>query len=155
VVESAARLLDDFETEGGWTVRTTAGTPGTLSFTDGAARRGKRVLRLEYDLGAAGGTRAVYAQTAKPLGRPLALRLWVRGDGQGAWLRVRLRDAKNATHLVDLARKVDWSDWREVRAAVPEGLAAPVTLDALYVVATDEETRPKGALLIDDLSVEP
>ena len=43
---------------------------------------------------------------SRVLGQPLALKLWVHGDGQGAWLRARIRDGKQNSHLLDLVRKV-------------------------------------------------
>jgi hypothetical protein len=156
-VEVAAGLstaLDDFETKSDWTVRLSPGATGTVRVAEGTARSGKRALRMDYDLSGSG-TRAVYALTNRDLGRPLALKAWVYGDGQGEWLRVRLKDGAGATHLLDAARNVDWNgEWREVRIPISEDLPSPITLDALYVVETDAAKHPKGAVLIDDLTVE-
>lgn len=156
-VEVAAGLstaLDDFETKSDWTVRLSSGATGMVRVAEGMARSGKRALRLDYDLSGSG-TRAVYALTNHDLGRPLALKAWVYGDGQGAWLRVRVKDRTGATHLLDAARNVDWNgEWRELRIPISEDFPSPITLDALYVVETDAAKHPKGALLIDDLTVE-
>lgn len=155
VAEGASNALDDFETRTDWTVRLTPGTIGSARVAEGPARSGKRALRLDYDFAAGSGTRAVYAQARRDLGQPLALKAWIYGDGQGSWVRVRLRDSAGGTHTLDLARRVDWDGaWREVRLPLSEDLPAPLTLDAIYVVEADTSRKPKGTLLIDDLNVE-
>lgn len=154
VAAGVSDALDDFETRSDWTARLSPGAVGTVRVAEGTARSGKRALRLDYDL-SGGGTRAVYALGTRDLGRPLALKAWVYGDGQGAWLRVRIRDKSGTTHLLDASRKVDWSGaWREVRVPVSEDLPAPITLEAFYVVETDAARKPRGTLLIDDLGVD-
>ncbi|MFN3650303.1 MAG: phosphodiester glycosidase family protein [Armatimonadota bacterium] len=155
VAVGAAKALDDFETDGAWKVQTAGGAQGSVQISAGKARSGSRALRLEYDLTTGTGTRAVYALASRPLGQPLAFKLWVFGDGLGTWLRARLRDAKGASHLVDIARNVDWKDtWRELRVPLSEDLPGPISLEAVYVVEPDDTRKPKGALLIDDLTVE-
>jgi len=154
VAEGVRAALDDFEDRADWAVRLTAGATGRAQVAEGPARSGKRALRLDYDLSAGGGTRAVYALAQRPLGRPFALKVWVRGDGQGAWLRARVRDGKGGAHLFDLARRVDWNDWREVRLPFSDDLPTPLTLEALYVVETDGAAKPRGTLFFDDLAIE-
>lgn len=155
VALGASNALDDFESSTDWTVRLTAGTAGAARVAPGPARSGRKSLRLEYDFNGGSGTRAVYAQARRDLGRPLALKAWVYGDGQGTWLRARIRDAAGAAHTLDLARSVDWKDtWRELRLPLSEDLPTPLTLEALYVVEADTSRKPKGALHIDDLTVE-
>jgi hypothetical protein len=156
VVESAAGALDDFENDSRWKLSVLpAETAGAVSVVTGPARSGKRALRLEYDFTSGTGTRAVYALGDRALGRPLALKLWAYGDGQGAWLRARLRDANGMAHTLDLARRVDWKgEWRELRAPVSEDIPGPITLEAIYVVEPDPSLKPKGAILVDDLGIE-
>jgi phosphodiester glycosidase len=155
VAEGAPRLLEDFETARDWKLQTTPGALGGVRIAEGTARSGKSALRLEYDFTAGSGTRAVYALGNRLLGRPLALKLWVYGDGQGAWLRLKLRDSTGTAHFLDVARKVDWKNsWRDFRIPISEDLPAPISLEAVYVVEPDPTLKPKGALLIDDLDVE-
>lgn len=156
VAETIARALDDFEGPGAWTLRVTPpGTPGRAAVMEGTARSGRRALRLEYDFSTGSGTRAVYAVGERALGKPFALKLWAYGDGQGAWLRARVKDAKGELHTLDLARKVDWAGtWRELRAPLSDDLPTPITLESIYVVEPDAAAHPKGAILIDDLSVD-
>lgn len=152
----AARALDDFETAEDWKLRRVPETiAGSVSIAAGKARSGKKALRLEYDFAGGMGTRAVYAQANRHLGNAVAMKLWVHGDGQGVWLRARVRDGKQTLHTLDLIRKVDWKDtWREVRLAFSDDLPTPLTLESIYVVETDTNLKPKGALLVDDLSVD-
>jgi len=149
--------IEDFERGGDWKLRVSpAGTPGSVSVAEGAARSGRRALRLEYDFGAGGGARAVYALCGRELPPARALRVWVYGDGQGAWLRARLRDGAGGSHTLDLARRVEWAgSWRELRAALPGGAPGPVLLESIYVVEPDPALRPRGVLLLDDLAWEP
>lgn len=155
VSEAANRALEDFESGGGWSVRLTPGTIGTARVAKGDARSGSHALRLEYDFSAGTGTRAVYAIGSRMLGAPFALKVWVYGDGQRAWLRARIRDAKGGTHTLDLARHVDWNgSWQELRAPISDDLPTPLTLESIYVVEPDTALKPKGALLIDDISVD-
>ncbi|HEU4752525.1 MAG TPA: phosphodiester glycosidase family protein, partial [Armatimonadota bacterium] len=115
VAEAAARALDDFETATDWKSSASGGAVGTISLAPGVSHSGKRALRLEYDFSQGSGTRALYALGSRNLGTPFALRAWVYGDGQGAWLRARVRDARGQSHVLDLARKVDWKEsWREL-----------------------------------------
>jgi len=78
------------------------------------AAAGAPLPALEYDFSAGQGTRAVYANTSLPLGQPMALRLWVRGDGGGAWLRARLRDAHGRAQIVDFT--ATWAGWTAGRS---------------------------------------
>jgi hypothetical protein len=120
-----------------------------------AARSGRRALALRYDFSSGSGTRALYATSSLPLGAATALTVWARGDGQGAWLRARVRDAAGTLHTLDLARRVDWQDeWRELRAPLPAGAPGPFVLEALYLTETDADRRPRGLVLLDDVGVE-
>jgi hypothetical protein len=151
-VGSRPAIIADFESAGPWTaVATPAGAAAAVSVVpDGRVGKG---LRLSYTLPAGARTRAAYARVSQLIGDPLSLSVDVRGDGQGARLRARIRDTRGQEALVDLAPSVDWSgDWRRVEGAIPQGLAAPLKLDALYVVETDATVARKGALVFDNLT---
>jgi hypothetical protein len=155
VVPRSAAILDDFEQLPGasWKLQTTPNATGAVTVAEGPARSGKRSLRIDYDFTSGVGTRAVYALTSQPLASG-TFRCWVHGDGQGAWLRARIRDGAGNPHVLDLARRVDWSAWRELRVEIPAALPAPLTLEAIYVVETEAERKPKGRLHIDDLALD-
>jgi hypothetical protein len=156
VTEATPRPLDDFEGTSVWAVVVSPPeTVGAVTVAEGTARSGKHALKLEYDFTGGTGTRTVSAVTKRTLRQPLALKLWAYGDGQGVSLRVRILDGKKEAHLLDLAPKVDWKgSWHELRAPISEDLPGPVTLDAILVSETDSARKPRGAIFIDDLSVE-
>jgi len=117
---------------------------------DGAA------MALQYAFVPAEGNRAAYLQAASPVtlpGRPERVGLWVKGDGQGAWLRAVLRDAAGASYTVNLASAVDWTDWRYLEVTVPAGVAYPVSLYRIYPVETDAAKSYAGTLVFADLTV--
>ena len=126
VVGTETRLLDGFEVAGRWTGSTVPATlKAALSVADDEPHEGQRSLKLDYDFTVDHSTRAVYANTHLPLGQPLALRLWVRGDGGGAWLRARLRDARGQAQVVDFSRSLGkLDDWRRADRLHPRHAAA-------------------------------
>ncbi len=155
VLPGAGGVLDDFESSLDWKLTTSGDALGVVATEPGTVRGGKRALRLSYDFSRGGGTRAVYAAARRVLGSALACRFWVYGDGSGAWLRVRLRDAKGMSYLLDASRSVDWKgEWRELRVPISEDYPTPVTLEAIYVVETDPARKRVGTLWIDDLDVD-
>jgi hypothetical protein len=148
--------LEGFETAR-WTATTFPATvKGTVTNVEGMAREGRRSLKLEYDFTGEKATRAVYAVGSLPLGQPAALRLWVRGDGGGGWLRARLRDPAGHAHVIDFSRDLGHlDDWCELKASLPANLTGPLTLEALYLAEPDPLAQTKGAILIDSLTVDP
>jgi hypothetical protein len=154
-VGAPAGPLEGFEAAR-WTATTFPATvKGTVSSVEGAAREGRRSLRLEYDFTGETAARAVYAMGSLPLGQPMTLRLWVKGDGGGAWLRARLRDPNGQAHVVDFSRDLGrLDDWFELKASIPADLSGPLNLEALYLVETDPKVQSKGAILLDALDVE-
>lgn len=125
---------------------------GALSAAPGRSGNG---LKLTYAFSGTG-TRAAYADTNPVLvlpGKPEAFGLWVKGDGKGAWLRAVLIDASGKSHTVNLARHVDWIDWRYVEALVPAGAPYPLKLQRIYPVEADANKQYAGELLFDDLTV--
>jgi hypothetical protein len=155
VTTDAPRALDDFETSEDWKQRQTPGVIGTAQVAEGTSHSGSRSLALRYDFGGGSGTRALYATTTRTLGTIVSVKLWAYGDGQGAWLRGRVRDGAGGTHVIDFARNVDWTgSWRELRAPLSDDWPAPITLESIYLAEPDADRKPKGVVYIDDLDVE-
>jgi len=124
--------------------------------TGGAGGPAGAAMALQYHFGPASSNRAAYLQAAAPVvlpGQPDRFGLWVKGDGQGAWLRAVLKDAAGGSYTVDLARKVDWTGWRYVEARIPDGVAYPVSLYRVYPVETDTTRIYSGVLQFADLTV--
>jgi hypothetical protein len=152
-VGSVDRLIDGFETPGNRRVTTyPSEVVGSVALTEERPRGGARALALAYDFTRGTGSRAVYAVIEWSLGAPLALRVWARGDGGGAWMRARLRDAGGVTHTLDFARSLGTlSDWQEFRAVVPPAAVPPLALECVYLVETRRDARPRGRIVLDDL----
>jgi len=153
-------MLQDFEQPDGlpgqgWRYR---GQPelvtGEVAWMEDPLRPGNHCLLLRYDFTPTGGTRAAYVDLDMELPEAETVSLSALGDGKGAWLRARLRDAVGRAFPVDLADRLDWSgEWRWLSARLPEEAAAPVTLESVYVVEYRAERKPAGRVLLDDIAV--
>lgn len=111
-------------------------------------------VKLTYDFTTSTATRAAYLVPATTLtlpGRPERFGLWVKGDGQGAWLRTVVKDAAGKNYTLDLARNVTWTDWEYVEAGVPSSVSYPLTLVQIYPVEPTADRKYKGELLLSDL----
>lgn len=146
-------VLNTFDQAANWTLeRFPATVTASLATAPGRSGNG---LKLTYNFTGTG-TRAAYAQTNPTLqlpGQPEAMGLWVKGDGKGAWLRAVVTDARGTNHTLNLARNVDWTDWRYVEVAIPAAAVQPVRLHRIYPVETDAARQYAGELIFDDLTV--
>jgi len=148
-------VIEDFEGPAGqWQYQgRPTGTPGRVDVVEDESRKRNHCLELEYDLSLEEGTRTANALLNMPLGDTRAFAVLVRGDGQGAWLRARLRDGAGRSFSVDLASSVDWSGmWRRLTAGLPEEAEPPVVLESIYVAEFREYRKPFGAIHIDDIA---
>lgn len=126
----------------------------TLATAEG--REGGNGLALDYALTGTNETRAAYVNSNPMLRLPAGtqrLGAWVKGDGNGGWLRSTIVDSAGVSTTVDLARKVDWTGWRYVEAPIPADVAGPLQLQRLYVVEPDAAAQYEGRLVFDDLTV--
>src|SRR5690606_20975429 len=81
------------------------------------------------------------------------IRADILGDGGNHWLRAELVDSTGALHYVDLAKKVDWTGWRNVEVAV-DIAESKLKLRRIYVIALDAskpDLAKSGAIMIDNL----
>jgi len=122
-----------------------------------------RALYVGYRFaeGAAGQTHAAYAsfnadQGLDIPGKPTAMKIRVFGDRSGNWVRAELVDAAGASHLVDIARDVDWYGFRDLTVDLTSyKLQYPVKLKRLYVARpanSGEERQRAGGVGFDDIS---
>ncbi|MFA5577316.1 MAG: phosphodiester glycosidase family protein [Tissierellaceae bacterium] len=123
------------------------------------AKEGRAAAALSYDFSQGENTRAAYIRFGKgdnmglSIDRaPKELGLWVKGDKGESWLRATVKDANGTVHKLDLARKVDWDDWKYLNLSLPAGLAYPAKLEDIYVVETDSLKKHSGEIVIDGLS---
>ncbi|WP_246076820.1 phosphodiester glycosidase family protein [Amycolatopsis cihanbeyliensis] len=153
-VGSENRVLSPLDDVAGWHASVYPSVVGAaLSEVDG--REGGRGLAMDYRLTGTNATRAAYVNAREPIALPSGTKkigVWVKGDGNGAWLRGELRDASGVRSIVDLSLSVDWTGWRYVEGAVPAGLPDGQRLVRFYAVETAAERQYQGRLVFDDLS---
>ncbi|MEH7380184.1 phosphodiester glycosidase family protein [Bacillus sp. JJ1533] len=149
----ASENVDDFENIYGWSFTKYPNEVGaSMSHVNG--RNGKGI-ELSYDFSTSTATRAAYLQASPTIELPGDLQkigLWVKGDGNGAWLRTVIEDAGNTRYTLTLADKVDWDGWKYVEATVPEGVRYPVKLWRIYPVETNKNKQYSGQLVFDDVT---
>lgn len=141
----------------GWsTVATRA--RATLRPTPDRGRRAGGALQVAYR--AAKGTRRARHLSLRhaPIRlRPRShqVRLWIRGDGSGARVRLGLRPSSGNGRWLTIAPRVTWRGWRQVRATIPAALrragATPASVIRIRVVPTAKKAHT-GRLAFDDLA---
>lgn len=150
----AAKKVSDFEKADGWSYTKYPSAVGaSMKQVEGRVGQG---LQLSYDFSTTTATRAAYLQAVPKLelpGEVQKIGVWVKGDGNGAWLRTVITDAANTNYTLTLADKVNWTGWKYVEATVPEGVRYPVQLYRIYPVETNQNSQYTGQLIFDDLTV--
>ncbi|MDR4886054.1 phosphodiester glycosidase family protein [Fredinandcohnia sp. QZ13] len=150
----ATKNVDDFEDIAGWSFTKYPSEVGaSMRHVDG--RNGKGI-ELAYDFSTSTATRAAYLQASPTIELPgdvQKIGLWVKGDGNGAWLRTVIEDAGNTRYTLTLADQVNWTGWKYVEATVPEGVRYPVKLWRIYPVETNKNEQYSGQLVFDDVTV--
>lgn len=124
------------------------------------AKEGSHSLKINYDFTEGEGTRAYYVdflsgeKKGLPLeGSPNKLSLWVKGDGNGAWLRGHITDAKGKSYYIDFKKSLDSTEWERVEALIPSEATYPISLARIYPVETNNQKKYTGSILLDDLKV--
>lgn len=149
-VGATAALISRFDSGGEFRAFPQTVT-GSTALVTSPSHEGRPSIRLEFHLDGAG-SRAAYLLTNLPLsGTPSGISLWVYGDASGVWLRGAYTQANGERGTVTLARHVDWEGWRAVSAALPAGIAYPMTWTYIYVVETDPSRTPSGVLYLSSL----
>lgn len=130
--------------------------PGSIQLSSDA-KEGNNSIQLNYDFSKGENTRVAYVNLnptnggLKLAGTPKKLGLWVKGDGNGSWLRGALKDGKGKEVLFDLSKTVDWTDWKYVIADLPADLSYPISLERIYVAEIDSLRKQSGQILFDGL----
>jgi hypothetical protein len=156
--------------------------PASAARVTQPVRDGKFAARLKYDFSTTEASRAAYLELKRSVGRAVALRASVYGDGKGHWLRAKITDAQGQSYNLDFVplnlangagealddagaliprdaepgegSRVDWTGWREVTAAIPPQAQPPIRWDTIYVSEFQPERRDAGALVFDALRAE-
>ena len=130
------------------------GITGSAGITQAAASDGGFGAFIQYAFEQKPENQAAYAVMEPVVAIPggtVSLKLSVYGDNSGKWLRGRLLDANGNESIVTLASSIDWDGWKEIEVALPDGLAAPVTLERIYVASAADEAAATGAIYFDNL----
>ncbi|MFF1501343.1 phosphodiester glycosidase family protein [Streptomyces sp. NPDC058316] len=150
LTEQAVSSFDDADS---WKF-SQARASGSLSGTpDGHTGTG---LRLTYDFTRSTATRAAYAAPPQPVpvpGRPQSFKLWIKGDGKGAWPTLHLKDAADSDQLLR-GPYVTWTGWRQITFAVPPGAAMPLSVSRFYLAETAAAQQYTGEIVIDELTAQ-
>lgn len=151
------QFINGFETLQGFNFTSYPNTvTGNISLNQDK-HQGNYSLALNYDFSQGTNTRAAYVNftqngTGLTLPRnPSRLGLWVKGDGNGIWLRATVRDMKGNAHTVNFTQALETTEWQYVTADLPNNIPVPVTLERIYAVEADAQKSPSGTILIDEL----
>ncbi len=142
----------DFSDADGWTV-SFARASGDIEPAEGPD--GQSGVRMTYDF-TGPNTRAAYAAPPERLefpGQPQAVNAWVKGDGNGTWIRMRLYDAQGTLITLN-GGYTTFDDWQQLRFEVPEGTQYPLTLRDIYAVEPSGDARYDGETSFSDITVE-
>lgn len=63
-------------------------------------------------------------------------------------------DSVGREHRIPLATAVDWTDWKELRADLPDSISYPCVIQRLYVEGVGFEQKTNGKYLFDMMEVE-
>ena len=130
--------------------------PGSIKLSSDA-KEGSNSILLNYDFSKGENTRVAYVNLnptsggLKLTGVPKKIGLWVKGDGNGSWLRGSLKDGKGKEVLFDISKTVEWTDWKYVIADLPANLNYPITLERIYMAETNSLRKQTGQVLFDGL----
>lgn len=151
-------LLDDFESVQGKAFNAypqyVKGSFDITSLPD-PVYSGQFSGKLTYDFAEGTATRAAYlayqngGKTLPEGAVKFGLRVY--GQGQGEWLRAAVQDASGKETILDIAKSVDWHDWRWIEVNLPAG-KAPFKLKTIYVVETNPDKKTTGSIYLDDLT---
>ncbi|MGR8012036.1 phosphodiester glycosidase family protein [Streptomyces hypolithicus] len=127
---------------------------GSVSATpDGHTGTG---LKLSYDFTQSTATRAAYASPPLAVGvagQPQSFTMWIKGDGNGAWPTLHLKDAAGSDQLLR-GPYITWTDWRQVTFTVPPGAAMPLRVHRFYLAETAAPKQYTGEIVIDSLTAQ-
>jgi hypothetical protein len=145
-------LVADFADAGDWTI-SFARANGSIEPTEGPD--GRDGVRLSYDF-TGPNTRAAYAAPPEQFdlpGQPQAVKAWVRGDGNGSWIRMRLYDAQGTLITLN-GGYTTFTGWQQLSFPVPEGTEYPLTFRDIYSVEPRGDVNYHGETSFSDISVE-
>lgn len=132
---------------------------GSISITKDFVKEGYNALKLNYDFTKMTDQSIAFVEFGnegegiKLEDKPLAIGMWVYGDGKNHWLRTRINDAYGTQVKIDFEEEVNWTGWKWVEAKIPESIAYPITLKNIYLAEINETRKDSGTIYIDNLRI--
>ncbi|NLJ58536.1 MAG: phosphodiester glycosidase family protein, partial [Tissierellia bacterium] len=132
---------------------------GQISIRKDLVKEGHHALKLDYDFTKMTDQSIAFIEFGedgegiKLEDKPLAIGMWVYGDGKDHWLRTRVYDVYGKEVRIDFAEEVNWTGWKWVEAKIPEGIAYPIRLKNIYLAEINETKKDAGTIYIDNLRV--
>ncbi|MET8178123.1 phosphodiester glycosidase family protein [Streptomyces sp. NPDC005336] len=136
-----------------WTFSQARASGSAAATSDGHTGTG---LKLTYDFTQSTATRAAYVTPPQQIavdGQPQSFGLWIKGDGNGAWPTLQLKDAAGSDQLLR-GPYVTWTGWRHVDFTVPAGVAYPLKVSRFYLAETAATRQYTGSVVLDDLTAQ-
>ncbi|MFI6938134.1 phosphodiester glycosidase family protein [Streptomyces sp. NPDC050418] len=147
------QAVADFDDAASWTFSQARAAGKVEPTPDGQTGTG---LKLTYDFTLSTATRAAYVNPPQQIpvpGSPQSFKLWINGDGKGAWPSLHLKDGAGSD-LVLRGPYVTWTGWRQVTFTVPQGTAMPLSVFRFYVAETGATKQYTGELVLDGLTAQ-
>lgn len=140
----------DYEDAASWTFSAARATGSVAPEPAGQAGAG---LKLSYDFTQSTATRAAYADPPAQIpvpGQPQSFTMWLKGDANGAWPSLHLKDANGTDHVLR-GPVVDWEGWKQLTFEVPDGVAYPLRVHRFYLAETRPAAQYAGEVVLDEL----
>lgn len=141
-----------FDDAARWTVSFARAT-GAIAPAEGPD--GRDGIRVSYDF-TGPNTRAAYAAPPAQFhlpGQPQNVKAWVKGDGQGTWIRMRVYDP-NGTPLILNGGYTTFTGWQQLTFPVPAGTEYPLRFRDIYAVEASGARSYRGETSFSDITVE-
>lgn len=131
-----------------------AGIEGIAGISTANKSEGSKALALSYYFKEAANTQAAYLSfpTAVAIsGQPSRLKLDIKGNGTGQWVRAKIVDANGAESVIDFSRDVNWTDWQTMTADIPSNVTYPISVKTIYVAAISNTNTAQQVMYFDNL----
>lgn len=156
-VGTVPKLLDAFEVAGQWTfgARVEGQGKGSYQVKPEAAHSGSNGGVFKYIFDDDHGVQGCYISSYIPLeGTPMAVSIWVRGDGSQHQLRIAYRDMMNKRYTEAFTEEaLKDINWHLVKALLPDGAQLPLRIESIYVLKNiNDRSHMTGLIRIDELS---
>lgn len=110
-------------------------------------------MRVTHDFTNEPATRGSYITAKEPTvmdSTVVSFSVDIKGDGTGVWPRLEIKDAADTIKNLD-GEHINFTDWKTITFTVPDGLAQPVTVQALRFMETRKDAQYHGDLTAANL----